>query len=31
MAPAHRDLLTVLDPRFIIDKPASRLAIGWRR
>ena len=32
MAPAaHRDLLTVPDPRFIIDKPASRLVIDWRR
>jgi protein-L-isoaspartate(D-aspartate) O-methyltransferase len=28
---AHRDLLTATDPRFIIDKPASRLAIDWRR
>jgi protein-L-isoaspartate(D-aspartate) O-methyltransferase len=32
MAPAaHRDLLTAPDPRFIIDKPASRLVIDWRR
>jgi protein-L-isoaspartate(D-aspartate) O-methyltransferase len=27
----HRDLLTAPDPRFIIDKPASRLLIDWRR
>ena len=32
MAPAaNQDLLTALDPRFIIDKPASRLVIDWRR
>jgi protein-L-isoaspartate(D-aspartate) O-methyltransferase len=32
MAPAaHRDLLTAPDPRFIIDKPASRLVTDWRR
>jgi protein-L-isoaspartate(D-aspartate) O-methyltransferase len=32
MAPAaHRDLLTAGDPRFIIDKPASRLVTDWRR
>ena len=28
---ANRDLLTAPDPRFIIDKPASRLVIDWRR
>jgi protein-L-isoaspartate(D-aspartate) O-methyltransferase len=28
---AHRDLLEAADPRFIIDKPASRLVIDWRR
>jgi protein-L-isoaspartate(D-aspartate) O-methyltransferase len=28
---AHRDLLKAADPRFIIDKPASRLVIDWRR
>ncbi|MCD0451363.1 methyltransferase, FxLD system [Actinocorallia sp. API 0066] len=27
---AHRDLLTATDPRFIIDKPLSRLVIDWR-
>ncbi|MER7363252.1 methyltransferase, FxLD system [Nonomuraea wenchangensis] len=26
---AHRDLLKADDPRFIIDKPASRLVIDW--
>ncbi|MEV6986494.1 methyltransferase, FxLD system [Sphaerisporangium sp. NPDC051017] len=26
---AHRDLLKTADPRFIIDKPASRLVIDW--
>jgi len=32
MAPTvHRDLLTAPDPRFIIDKPASRLVTDWRR
>jgi protein-L-isoaspartate(D-aspartate) O-methyltransferase len=32
MAPAaHRDLLTAPDPRFIIDKPASRLVTDWQR
>jgi Protein-L-isoaspartate(D-aspartate) O-methyltransferase (PCMT) len=32
MAPAaHRGLLTAPDPRFIIDKPASRLVTDWRR
>lgn len=30
MAPAAgRDLLTAADPRFIIDKPASRLVVDW--
>lgn len=30
MAPAaHRDLLKAPDPRFIIDKPASRLVVDW--
>jgi len=28
---AHRDLLKAADPRFIIDKAASRLVIDWRR
>lgn len=28
---AHRDLLKAADPRFVIDKPASRLVIDWRR
>jgi protein-L-isoaspartate(D-aspartate) O-methyltransferase len=28
---AHRDLLKAADPRFAIDKPASRLVIDWRR
>ena len=28
---AHRDLLNAADPRFVIDKPASRLVIDWRR
>ena len=28
---ANRDLLTAPDPRFVIDKPASRLVIDWRR
>ena len=28
---ANRNLLTAPDPRFIIDKPASRLVIDWRR
>ena len=32
LAPAaHRDLLKAADPRFVIDKPASRLVIDWRR
>lgn len=26
---AHRDLLKAADPRFIIDKPNSRLVIDW--
>ncbi|GAA3668224.1 hypothetical protein GCM10022224_035570 [Nonomuraea antimicrobica] len=25
----HRDLLKATDPRFIIDKPNSRLVIDW--
>ena len=28
---AHRDLLKAADPRFVIDKPVSRLVIDWRR
>ncbi|WP_338595444.1 methyltransferase, FxLD system [Saccharopolyspora sp. SCSIO 74807] len=27
---AHRDLLEAADPRFVIDKPHSRLVIDWR-
>jgi hypothetical protein len=27
----HQDLLTAPDPRFTIDKPASRLVTDWRR